>query len=149
VAVSAYWAMMFLGRAVLGPVAEHVGAARVLAGAVAGVALGAAIMTVPGPGVLAVIGMMTVGVAAAPIFPLLTLTTAQRSGAANVMKTTRTVSFQVAAATIGGAALPAGMGLAIGAWNAKVLAPSLLVLGLAMCGVFWVMSSLVGRASST
>jgi len=93
--------------------------------------------------------MMTVGVAAAPIFPLLTLTTAQRSGAANVMKTTRTVSFQVAAATIGGAALPAGMGLAIGAWNAKVLAPSLLVLGLAMCGVFWVMSSLVGRASST
>jgi hypothetical protein len=41
------------------------------------------------------------------------------------------------------------MGLAIGAWNAKVLAPSLLVLGLAMCGVFWVMSSLVGRASST
>jgi len=30
VAVSAYWAMMFLGRAVLGPVAEHVGAAGCL-----------------------------------------------------------------------------------------------------------------------
>ena len=93
--------------------------------------------------------MMTVGVAAAPIFPLLTLTTAQRSGAANVMKTTRTVSFQVAASTIGGAALPAGIGLAIGALNAKVLAPSLLVLGLAMCGVYWAMSSLEGRALAT
>ncbi|MGO9660432.1 MAG: MFS transporter [Acidimicrobiales bacterium] len=149
VAVSAYWAMMFLGRAVLGPVAERAGAARVLGAAVVGVALGAGIMTVPGPGVLAVIGMMTVGVAAAPIFPLLTLTTAQRSGAANVMKTTRTVSFQVAASTIGGAALPAGIGLAIGALNAKVLAPSLLVLGLAMCGVYWAMSSLEGRALAT
>lgn len=149
VAVSAYWAMMFLGRTVLGPVAERAGAACVLACAVVGVALGAGIMTVPGPGVLAVIGMMTVGIAAAPIFPLFTLTTAQRTGAANVMKTTQTVSFQVAASTIGGAALPAGMGLAIGAWNAKVLAPSLLVLGLAMCGVYSVMSSLVGRAPST
>ena len=50
VAVSAYWAMMFLGRAVLGPVAERAGAARVLGAAVVGVALGAGIMTVPGPG---------------------------------------------------------------------------------------------------
>jgi fucose permease len=145
VAVSAYWAMMFLGRAVLGPVAERAGAARVLASAVIGVVLGAATMTVPGPGVLAVIGMMTVGVSAAPIFPLLTLTTAQRTGAADVIRTTRTVSIQVAASTIGGAALPAGMGLAIGAINAKVLAPSLLVLGLAMCGVYWLMSALSGR----
>src|SRR6516164_8997731 len=30
VAVSAYWVMMFAGRAVLGPVAERAGAARVL-----------------------------------------------------------------------------------------------------------------------
>ena len=149
VAVSAYWAMMFLGRAVLGPVAERAGAGRVLVGAVAAVALGSGIMTIPGPGVLAVIGLMTIGLAAAPVFPLLTLTTAQRTGAANAMKTTRTVSFQVAASTIGGAALPAGMGLAIGAWSAKVLAPSLLVLGLAMCGVYSVMSGLVGRAPST
>jgi len=145
VAVSAYWAMMFLGRAVLGPVAERAGAARVLAGAVVGVALGAAIMTVPGPGALPVVGMMTVGVAAAPIFPLLTVTTAQRTGAASVMKATRKVTAQGAASTIGGAALPAGMGLAIGDLNAKVLAPSLLVLGLAMCAVYWAMSRLVGR----
>jgi fucose permease len=36
VAVSAYWAMMFAGRVVLGPVAERLGPARVLAVAVAG-----------------------------------------------------------------------------------------------------------------
>jgi MFS family permease len=41
VAVSAYWATMFLGRVILGPAAERIGPARVLAGAVAGVPAGA------------------------------------------------------------------------------------------------------------
>ena len=49
VAVSAYWAMMFAGRVVLGPVAERLGPARVLAAAVAGIPAGAALMTAPGP----------------------------------------------------------------------------------------------------
>jgi hypothetical protein len=84
--------------------------------------------------------MMALGLAAAPIFPLFTLTTAQRVGAGSVAgivpATTWAVSLQVAASAIGSAALPAGIGLAIGAFNAKVLAPSLLVLGLAMCGVY-------------
>ena len=46
------------------------------------------------------------------------------------------VSLQVAASAIGSAALPAGLGLAIGAVDARVLAPSLLVLGLAMGGLY-------------
>jgi fucose permease len=136
VAVAAYWAMMFVGRAVLGPVAERVGAGRVLAGAVGGVTLGAALMVAPGPNVLAVVGMMALGLAAAPIFPLFTLTTAKRVGLGDASAATWTVSLQVAASAVGSAVLPAGIGLAIGAFNAKVLAPSLLVLGLAMCGVY-------------
>ncbi len=148
VAVSAYWATMFAGRVVLGPVAERVGPSRVLASAVAGVPLGAALMAVPGPGILAVIGMLTVGLAAAPIFPLLTLTTAQRAGGAGVTGTSRTVSLQVAASAIGGAALPTGLGLAIGAFNARVFAPLLLVLGLAMCGVYGLLSRLADHPST-
>jgi fucose permease len=136
VAVAAYWAMMFAGRAVLGPVAERAGPTLVLAAAVAGVALGAAVMAVPAPGFVAVIGLMTVGLAAAPIFPLLTITTAQRSGAATVTQTTRTVSLQVAAATAGSAAVPAAMGLAIGTLRAAALAPALLLLSLAMCALY-------------
>lgn len=144
VAVAAYWAMMFVGRAVLGPVAERVGAGRVLAVAVGGVTLGAALMALPGPSVLAVIGMMVLGLAAAPIFPLFTLTTATRVGPGDVSAATWTVSLQVAASAVGSAVLPAGIGLAIGAFNAKVLAPSLLVLGLAMCAVY----ALLARFSS-
>ncbi len=134
VAVSAYWAMMFAGRVVLGPVAQRLGPARVLATAVAGIPAGAALMTAPGPGLLAVIGLMILGLAAAPVFPLLTLMTPQWAG--GTTGATRMVSLQVAASAIGSAALPAGLGLAIGAVNARILAPSLLVLGLAMGGLY-------------
>jgi fucose permease len=43
VIVAAYWATMFAGRAVLGPIAERLGPARVLAGAVIGVTMSAAV----------------------------------------------------------------------------------------------------------
>jgi hypothetical protein len=80
---------------------------------------------------------MVLGVAAAPVFPLLILAT---PGSVSVEKTARTVGLQVAASAVGGAVLPAGIGVAIGAFNANVLGPSLLVLGLAMCGVYGFLS---------
>jgi fucose permease len=126
VAVAAYWAMMCAGRVVLGPVAERLGPARVLAAAVAGVPLGAALMAVHGPAALAVAGLMLLGLAAAPVFPLFTLTTG----------TTRMVSLQVAASAVGGAAVPAGLGLLLGTAGPQFLAPSLLALGLAMGGLY-------------
>ena len=132
-AVAAYWAMMFAGRAVLGPLAERAGAARVLATAVMGIPAGGALMTVPGPGALAVAGLIVVGLTAAPVFPLFTVTTAQRTGAADL---TGMVSLQVASSAVGSAAIPAALGLAIGAAGARVLAPVLLVLGLAMAGLY-------------
>ena len=137
VALAAYWAMMFLGRVVLGAVAGRVGPSRVLAAAVAGVSGGCALMTVPGPGLLAVAGLMVVGLAAAPIFPLFTLTTGQRVGASG---TTVTVSLQTGASSIGSAALPAGIGLSIGAFTAGALAPQLLVLSLTMYVLFRLLS---------
>jgi fucose permease len=84
VAVSAYWGMMFAGRVILGPVAERLGSTRVLTAAVAGVPLGAVLMAVPGPGALAVAGLMLLGLAAAPVFPLLMLTTGQQTGTARL-----------------------------------------------------------------
>jgi fucose permease len=142
-ALSAYWAMMFLGRVVLGAVAGRVGPSRVLAAAVAGVSVGCALMTVPGPGLLAVAGLMVVGLAAAPIFPLFTLTTAQRVGASG---TTLTVSLQTGASAIGSAALPSGIGLSIGAFTAGALAPQLLVLSLTMYVLFRLLTK--GRKST-
>jgi fucose permease len=133
VAVSAFWAMMFAGRVLLGPVAERAGASRVLAAAVVGVPAGAVLMAVPGPAPFAVAGMMLLGLAAAPVFPLLTLTTAERVGEGSAAAA---VSLQAAASAIGSAALPSGIGLIIGVSGAGAVGPALLVLGLAMCAVY-------------
>jgi fucose permease len=133
VAVSAYWAMMFAGRALLGPVAERAGASRVLAIAIAAVPVGALLMAVPGPAAVPVAGMMLLGLAAAPVFPLLTLTTADRVGEGGAAMA---VGLQTAASAIGSAALPSGIGLVIGAAGAQATGPALLVLGLAMCAVY-------------
>jgi fucose permease len=133
IAVSAYWAMMFTGRGLLGPLAARLGASRVLAGAVASVPLGALLMTLPGPAPVAVAGMMALGLATAPIFPLLTLTTADRVGGGGAPTA---VGLQVAASAVGSAGLPSGIGVLIGAVSAQALGPSLLVLSLAMACVY-------------
>jgi fucose permease len=128
--VSAYWGMMFLGRVLLGAVAERLGARRVLGAAVLGVSAGAALMIVP-EAATAAAGLIVLGLAAAPVFPLFVLTT---GGAGEV------VGLQVAASAVGSAALPAGIGLAIGASTANALAPPLLALGLTMCVVYRALS---------
>lgn len=134
--VSGHFAMLFLGRVVLGALAERIGPSRVLGVAVVGVSVGCVLMAVPGPGVLAIAGLMTLGLAASPIFPLFTLTTAQRMVADGARETEQTVSLQVAASAIGGAALPAGIGLAIAAFTAKALPAPLLLLSLTMCALY-------------
>lgn len=145
VAVSGYWATMFVGRVVLGPVAQRVGARRVLTGAVAGVAVGAAVLALPLPaasggghgmgasGIVAIGGMALVGLATAPVFPLLTLTTADRVGAAGA---STTVGAQVAASSLGGAGLPALMGVFIGWYGGGVLGRCLLVLAVLLVPLF-------------
>ena len=145
VAVSAYWAMMFAGRALLGPVAERAGASRVLAIAIAAVPAGALLMALPGPAAVAVAGMMLLGLAAAPVFPLLTLTTADRVGEGGAAMA---VGLQTAASAIGSAALPSGIGLVIAAAGARATGPALLVLGLAMCAVY-ALAVRPGRAVGT
>lgn len=129
--VSAYWGMMFLGRVLFGAVAERLGVRRVLGAAVLGVSVGAGLMIVPGP-LAAAVGLIVLGLAAAPVFPLFTLTTAERVGGG----ADEAVGLQVAASAVGSAALPAGIGLAIGASTATALAPPLLALSLTMCVVY-------------
>ena len=134
--VSAYWAMMVLGRLVLGPVAERAGARAVLGAGVGGVAAGAALMSVPGSPALAVAGVIALGLAASPVFPLITLTTSEHLGGPGQAGTNRAVGLQVAASAGGSAALPAGIGVAVGAVDAGAVGPLLLVLALAMAGLY-------------
>ncbi|MEU8254631.1 MFS transporter [Micromonospora inaquosa] len=131
--VSAYWGSLFVGRVVQGLVAERLGAGLVLRVSLAGMAVGAALIAVPGPAALAVLGLVVVGFAAAPVFPLLTLTTAERVGVAHA---DRAIGLQIGAAGIGAALVPAGLGVLIGNTSVQVLGSALLALALALIALY-------------
>ncbi|MGH3211702.1 MAG: MFS transporter, partial [Trebonia sp.] len=137
IVVSAYWAMMFVGRVLLGPVAQRAGASHVLALAVVGVPGGALLMALPLPAGFAVAGMAVLGLAAAPVFPLITLVTGGSRGEGPDGGAATAVGLQVAASAVGSAALPSAVGLAVGAFGGSAVGPSLLTLSLAMCAVYW------------
>jgi fucose permease len=130
--VSGYWASLFVGRVVQGVVAERLGTARVLRGSLVGMAAGAVLVALPGPAWLAVAGLAVIGFAAAPVFPLLTLTTAERVGPAHA---DRTIGLQVGAAGLGGALIPAGIGVLLSRLGVEALGPALVVLSLALLGL--------------
>ena len=83
------------------------------------------------------IGTVLFGVGFGALDTALNVYAARHFGATGA---TRMVSLQVAASAAGSAALPAGLGLAIGAVDARILAPSLLVLGLAMGALYVLLS---------
>ncbi|WP_433538152.1 MFS transporter [Micromonospora sp. CA-249363] len=127
--VSAYWGSLFVGRVVQGVVAERLGPRSVLRVSLAGMAVGAALIAVPGSAVLAVLGLVVLGFAAAPVFPLLTLTTAERVGAAHA---DRAIGLQIGAAGLGAALVPAGLGVLISNVSVQALGPALVVLAVAL-----------------
>jgi fucose permease len=106
---SGYWATLVAGRIVLGPVAERLGAWRVLALALTGMG-SAALLLVIGSPVAAVAGTLLFGLAGAPVYPLLILTTAERTSAAAA---DRVIGYQAGASSVGAAVLPLLVGLAL------------------------------------
>lgn len=72
-------------------------------------------------------------VAAAPVFPLLTLTTKDRVGG---LHADRVIGVQVAAGSAGAATIPAVIGVLIGRSGADVLAPCLVVLAVATTSTY-------------
>ncbi|CAA9296857.1 MAG: hypothetical protein AVDCRST_MAG61-777 [uncultured Friedmanniella sp.] len=142
--VSAYWLALLVGRVVLGPVANRTGAPRVLVGCLAGMVVSATLLLVPGP--VALVGIVGMGLCAAPLFPLLTLTTPDRVGSDF---SDRAIGLQGAASAAGAATFPALIGLLIGPVGTGVVAPCLLVLVLGNVGLFaWTTSRSAKRRRS-
>ena len=133
--VSGYWVGIVVGRVLLGPVAERLGPWPVLAG-VTTLAAVAAILLVLGQPALAVVGVVVLGLALAPVYPLLVLTTAERTAAPAV---DRLVGLQAAASTVGSVLFPTLIGVLMDASPAKAFAVGVLVLTLAAGGGIWVL----------
>ncbi|HKT04469.1 MAG TPA: MFS transporter, partial [Rugosimonospora sp.] len=107
---------------------ERAGPRRVLSAGAGGLIAGSALLWVPAPPGLAVAGVVVVALAAAPMFPLLTLTTRERVGAHHA---DQAVGVQVAASAVGAATVPAAVGGLIGHFGTRVLGPCLLALAVA------------------
>lgn len=133
VCVSAYWASLFVGRVVQGIIAERFGSHRILQVSLAAMVAGAVLVAVPAPGWVAVAGLLVIGFAAAPVFPLLTLTTADRVG---VHHADRTVGVQMGAAGLGGALLPGAVGVLVQRAGMEALGPALITLSAALLLVY-------------
>jgi fucose permease len=120
---SGYWAAMFVGRIVLGSLAERIGAWRVMAPAVGGMVV-AAVLAIAATPSTATIAMLLFGLSTAPIYPLLVLTTAERTSAAVAE---RLIGFQAAASALGAAVIPPLIGLAMGV-SAGAFGPAIVLL---------------------
>ncbi len=106
---SGYWLTLVLGRVVLGSLAERIGAWGVLVISVTILLVASLLanLTLPAPAMAAV---LLFGVGAAPVYPLLVLTTARRTSA---LVADRVIGLQAAASSIGAATIPGLAGLAI------------------------------------
>lgn len=125
---SGFWVMLAGGRIVLGQVAERVGAWPEMGWGVGALVLAAASSLVPEPSA-AIVAILLFGLGAAPVFPMLMLTTAERVGPDLA---DRMVGWQAAASALGGATLPALAGLSIGVFAtglAPILAAACLMAG--------------------
>ncbi|WP_213455244.1 MFS transporter [Rhizomonospora bruguierae] len=134
--VSAYWGSLFVGRIVIGLLGDRVAPRHTLAACLALLMAGAALVALPAAWV-AVLGLIVIGFAAAPIFPLLTLTTADRVGPEHA---DRAIGVQIGAAGLGGAVLPTGIGLALERWGAGALGLALFAIGVAVI-VFYLLAT--------
>ena len=142
VVVSGYWAAIVLGRIGLGPVAERIGTWPVLA-TVTTIAVIAAVLVMSGRPALAAVGLVLLGLAAAPVYPLLVLTTGELTPAGSV---DRLVGYQAAASTVGSVTFAGGVGLLMGA-DPAAFGPCALFLAILSGGGIWALRP--GRQGTT
>lgn len=124
--VSLYWGMLTAGRFLLGAVAARIGPARLLS-ACGWTALAALLVaSVPGtPLPVVAVALATLGLALAPVYPLLMHDTPRRFGAAAARYL---VGYQVAAASVGIATLPWLVGFIAQRTSVLVIPPLLALL---------------------
>jgi fucose permease len=127
ICVSLYWGALFVGRVVQGVASERVDPTKILVGSLFGMAAGALLVALPVTAWLTVFGLAVIGFAAAPVFPLLTLATSTRVGAAHA---DRTIGMQIGAAGLGGSLIPSGIGILLSHFGAGALGTCLLVLSI-------------------
>ena len=133
VAVAAYWGSLTVGRVVAGVLARRVPPRSLLRAALAVAPVGGALVWSADGATRAVLGLVVLGAALAPVFPLLTADTPRRLGARYA---SHAIGFQVSAAYLGAAAIPGAVGVAATWSGLDVVGPSLVAVALAVFALY-------------
>lgn len=130
--VALYWSALTLGGIAFGIVADRVQPDQLLRGCL-GMLVGGGGLVWAAPGALATgVGIVLTGLALAPVFPTLIASTADRVGEARVGQV---IGFQIAAAALGGATLPALAGILGARFGLDVIGPCLFLGTVALLGL--------------
>jgi fucose permease len=127
--MSAYWGGITVGRLLLGGIADRVSTASLLRLCMVCIIIGAALMWWQSTSVLSFLGLALMGLAEGPVFPSLMSDTPQRVSTAHV---DNTIGFQVAASSLGGAALPSLAGVIAESTSLEIICPFMLLCSIAM-----------------
>jgi fucose permease len=125
-AVSAYWAGVTLGRVFFGGLVAAIGIERLLQACLLSVLVLLCLLWVPTAPWTAFAVLALLGVVQAPVYPALVTLTPSHFGSAH---TPNAVGFQVAASVVGGAGLPALIGVLAQAFGLETIVPTLVVAG--------------------
>ncbi len=121
--VSLYWTGLTVGRIVFGFAVDRASLKTLLRGALLLLVLGAGLVCSSGSAYSAVLGFALLGLGAGPVFPSFMSDTPRRVGESHV---TNAIGFQVAAAALGQALLPALVGYLALSYGLRIVAPVLL-----------------------
>jgi fucose permease len=127
--VSAFRAGLMGGRLVLGLIVDRVSPGALVRLSWVGMMVGLAIVTPGWSEHVTGAGLALTGISCATVFPTLIASTPERLGAS---ATRRAVGYQIAAAALGIALVPALAGVIAARWTLELLAPFLLLVGLVM-----------------
>jgi fucose permease len=129
IAVAVYWASIGVGRVVFGLIADWVGIDFMLRCCLLLAAAGAVFFAVvPGSGG-AFVGLILAGVGLAPVFPCLMTRTPQRL---NPAVSFHAIGFQVGAAMIGAAVIPAFLGLIAGRYQMNAIPVGIVIVAVVL-----------------
>jgi fucose permease len=141
IAVGAYWGSIGAGRVVFGLIANLVSIDRLLRYCLLAAAAGVMLFALPLPSAAAFAGLGLAGVGLAPVFPCLMARTPQRLGSA---LSAYAIGFQVGAAMIGAAAVPAALGVLAGRSGLEAVPVGATVLA----GLLWLLHEWLMRRSN-
>jgi fucose permease len=131
-AVFLYWSALAAGRVALAVLGDRVAPARLFDVSVFGALASTLGFAVLPPPVAALVALPSLGAALSVFVPVLLYLTPRRIGSAAAP---RAIGYQVAAGMIGGASLPAVVGLLMQAAGVAVLGPCLVIMAAVLTGL--------------